>query len=116
MVIVVVRHLTCFERFRSYRADLSHCTNEMCLFFTIQTDRCGRVCLFDLLVAHFECECRVCVCILVVVRHIVYCQRFSGFRADVSCCTTNFFFNNYYTDRQMWSHLIFSLIVYCCQN
>ena len=88
VVIVVVRHLACFERFRSYRADLSHCTNEMCLFFTIQTDRCGRVCLFDLLVAHFECECRVCVCSLVVVRHIAYCERFSDYKSGMSWFVT----------------------------
>ena len=58
-------------------------TNEMCSFITIQTNRCGSSCLFNLVVAKFECKYPVCECSLVVVRHIVYCERFGGYRADV---------------------------------
>ena len=84
VVIVVVRHIVYCERFGSFRADVSCFANNICLNSTVQTDRCGRICLFNLTVAEFECKYRVFECILVVVRHILYSVRFSGYRADVS--------------------------------
>ena len=39
---------------------------------------------FNLIVAKFEYKYRVCACSLVVVRHIIYFDRFRGYRADVS--------------------------------
>ena len=66
---------------------MSCLTNKICLVSTTQTDRCGRSWLFNLIVAEFECKYRVCECSLVVVRHIVYCERFSGYREDISCFT-----------------------------
>ena len=78
MVIVVVRRLYIIERFSGYRADVSCVTTKICLVSTIQTDRCGRICFLNLIVAKFECKYRVCVCSLVVVRHIIYFERFSG--------------------------------------
>ena len=51
------------------------------------TDVGAFVC-FNFIVAKFECKYRVCECILVVVRHIVYCKCFSGYREDLSCFTT----------------------------
>ena len=40
---------------------------------------------FNLIVAKFDSKYRVCAYSLVVVRHIVYCEHFSGYGADVSC-------------------------------
>ena len=91
VVIVVVRHIVCCQRFSGFRADVSCCTTKMHLINTIHTERCGRICLINLIVAEFEWKYRVCVCSLVVVRHIIYCERFSSYRADVSCCTTKMY-------------------------
>ena len=87
-ILVVVRHILYTVRFSGYRADVSCFASNICLNSTIQTNRCGRICLFNLTVAEFECKYRVCECILVVVRHIIYSERFSSYRVDVSCFTT----------------------------
>ena len=63
----------------------------MSLIRTMQINRCGRICFFNLVVAEFDCKYSVCACSLVVVRHIVYCERFSGYRTDVSCFMTEMF-------------------------
>ena len=89
--LVVVRQITHCQRFSDYRADVSCCTTKIYVINTIQTDRCGRICLLDLAVAEFECKCRVCACSLVVVRHIACCECFSSHRSDVSCCTTKMY-------------------------
>ena len=86
-ILAVVRRVVYCERCSGYRVDVSCFANKMCLFSTIQTHRCGRSWLFNLIVAEFQCKYCVCECSLVVVRHIVYCERFSGHRADVSCFT-----------------------------
>ena len=71
MIIVVVRHIVYCERFSGFRADESCCTTKIHLINTMQTDRCGRICLLNLIVAEFEWKCRVCACSLVVVRHCI---------------------------------------------
>ena len=63
-------------------------STKMCLVRISLTDRCERICFFNLIVVKFECKYRVCVCSLVVVRHIVYYERFSDFKAGVSCFST----------------------------
>ena len=77
----------CYERVRGYRVDVSCRTNETHVARDIQTSRCGRICFFNVLVVKFEGKYRVCECSFVVVRHFVCCERFSSYRADVSCCT-----------------------------
>ena len=83
-----------FECFSGFRADVSCCPTKIYLTSAIQTGRCGRICLFNLTVAEFECKYRYCECILVVVRHILYSGRFSGYRADVSCIANNICLNS----------------------
>ena len=91
LIIVAVRRIVHCERFSGFRADVSCCTTKIHSINTIQTNRHGRICLLNLIVAEFECKHRVCACSLVVVRQIIYCQRFSDYRADVSCCITKIY-------------------------
>ena len=52
--LFVVRHFVYFKRFSSYRADVSCCTEGMCLLVTIYTGRCGHIIFFNLFVAEFQ--------------------------------------------------------------
>ena len=85
---VVVRHFVCCERVRSYRTDVSCCTNDLCLIGHIQTGRCGRICFFFLSI--YCCQIWMPMSCLWVqpwpVWHIVCCERCSAYRADVLRC------------------------------
>ena len=94
VVIVVVRHM--------YILNVLAIIEQMCRVLRLNyvhlvlfrpTD-VGAFIFFNLIVVKFECKYRVCVCSLVVVRHIVHCQCFSDYRADVSCCTTKIYLIN----------------------
>ena len=71
VVIVVVWHIAYYARFSGYRADMSCFTTKICLFITIQTNRCGRVCFsLTLLLSNLNAY-RVCACSLSVVQQVL---------------------------------------------
>ena len=86
---------------------------------TMQINRCGRICFFNLVIAEFDCKYRVCACSLVVMRHIVYCERFSGYRADVPCFMTEMFListiQNNRCGRIYFFPLLFSVAKFECK-
>ena len=61
----------------------------MCLMSHIQTDRCERIYFFNVLVMKFECKhgdlCVKSSCDAA----LHYCERFRGFKVDLSCCAAN---------------------------
>ena len=77
------------ERFRGFKVDLSRCSTNVCLTSTIHTGRCGRILFIEFLVRKFECKygdlCVKSSCDAA----LHYCERFRGFKVDLSCCDAN---------------------------
>ena len=135
VAIVVVRHIVYCECFSGFRADVPCCTTETCSIITIQTGRCGSIFFFCYIVVELACTHRVCMCSLVVVRHNIYCECFSSYRVDFSCCSNEiclfvtvstgrwgqlFFFNLFVAEFE-WKYRVFecSFVVVrhfvCCE-
>ena len=111
----MVRHFVYCECFSSYRADVSCCTNWICLISHIQTGRCGRICFFNVLLWNLNANIVFCEYSFVVVRHFACCERFSSYRTDVSCCTNGMCLITHIQTGRCGRICFFPLSIYCCQ-